>query len=109
VISFFLAAPRALPIALATIERHPLGSQAFVPLAATRYLVVVAGDSEHPAPTDLRAFLATGTQGINFRRGVWHHPLLALEPSALLVIDRRSSAGNLDVIDVSGWSVVVEP
>lgn len=106
-VSLFHAAPRALPLALRTIERHPLGSQAFVPLRPTRFLVVVAGTRDAPRPDDLRAFLATGQQGINFRAGVWHHPLTVLEPSELLVIDRREGTGNLQELDVSSWSYLL--
>jgi len=104
-ISLFHAAPRALPIALRAIERHPLGSQAFVPMSPTRYLVVVAGSAETPGPADLRAFLATGQQGVNFRAGVWHHPLTALDESDFLVIDRRQGAGNLDELDIGVWGI----
>jgi ureidoglycolate lyase len=106
-IGLIRAAPRALPLALAEIERHPLGSQAFVPLSPTRFLVVVAGSAEEPRPEDLRAFLATGRQGINFRRGVWHHALCALEPCDFLVVDRRETAGNLELRSISDWGLVV--
>lgn len=108
-ISLFHVAPRALPIELAEIERHPLGSQAFVPLRATRFLVVVAGSSDEPKPEELRAFLATGQQGINFRAGVWHHALLALEECDYLVIDRRDPAGNLELFPVARWRLALSP
>jgi ureidoglycolate lyase len=108
-ISLFHAAPRALPLALRMIERHPLGSQAFVPMRPTRFLVVVAGSADAPRPADLRAFLVSGQQGINFRAGVWHHPLTALEESDFLVIDRRDGQGNLDELDISTWGVGLGP
>ena len=74
-----------------------------MPLRPTRFLVVVAGSAERPEPGDLRAFLASGQQGINFHAGVWHHPLTALEECDFLVIDRKSGDGNLDELDVAGW------
>lgn len=94
IVSLFRAEPRALPFAVTMLERHPLGSQAFVPLdSAVRYLVVV---SESPADTP-RAFLAANGQGINLRRGTWHHPLLALgRVSDFLVIDRGGPGHNCD-------------
>jgi ureidoglycolate lyase len=93
VLSIFRAQPRPLPFAVAMLERHPLGSQAFVPLSKTPYLVVVATD---PSATP-RAFLATNGQGVNFFRGTWHHPLLALErESDFLVVDREGDGGNCD-------------
>jgi len=93
-LSLFRAQPRPLPIAIRMLERHPLGSQAFVPLDPRgRYLVVVAED-----PTAMpRAFLASHGQGVNYRRGCWHHPLLALdEVSDFLVIDRGGPGDNCD-------------
>ena len=78
------------------MERHPLGSQAFVPLSDAPYLIVVApaGDLD---PAKLRAFSTRGWQGVNYARGVWHHPLLALERvSDFLVVDRGGEGPNCD-------------
>lgn len=92
-LSLFRAQPRELPFALTMLERHPLGSQAFVPLSARPYLVVVA-ESPDVLP---RAFLARDGQGVNYRAGTWHHPLLALdEVSDFLVIDRGGPGDNCD-------------
>lgn len=93
-VSVFRAEPRALPFAVRMLERHPLGSQAFVPLdPATRYLVVVA-ESESSTPS---AFLAQNGVGVNFARGVWHHPLIALDRTRdFLVIDRGGPGANCD-------------
>jgi ureidoglycolate lyase len=74
-LSIFRAQPRPLPFEVRLLERHPRGTQAFVPLSGAPYLVVVAPDPGQPP----RAFLARGDQGVNFHRGTWHHPLLALE------------------------------
>jgi ureidoglycolate lyase len=95
VVSIFRAQPRAFPFAVEMLERHPLGSQAFVPMGPAPYLVVV-GTGAGDVP---RAFLARDGQGVNFHRGTWHHPLLALErESAFLVIDRDGPGGNCDEI-----------
>lgn len=104
IVSLFRAAPRELPLLVRMLERHPLGSQAFVPLdPATRYLVVVASD---PAATP-RAFLAEAGRGINLHRGTWHHPLLALDASAdFLVLDRGGPGANCDEAALpSDWRV----
>jgi ureidoglycolate lyase len=76
------------------LERHPLGSQAFVPLdPATRYVVVV---SESPEAMP-RAFLARAGQGVNLARGTWHHPLIALDRRCdFLVLDRGGAGHNCD-------------
>ncbi len=88
-VNLFRGQPRDWPITVAMMERHPLGSQAFVPLATTgRYAVVVAPAGELD-PARLRAFLAEGWQGVNYAKGVWHHPLLALDAiSDFVVVDR---------------------
>ena len=99
IVSIFRGQPRELPFAVTMLERHPLGSQAFMPLGARPYLVVVAPAGEAPAPDALRAFLARPGQGINYAPGVWHHPLLALnETCDFLVIDRSGPGNNCDEI-----------
>ncbi len=81
------------------MERHPLGSQAFLPLGDVKYLVVVAPAGEFD-PAGLRAFYAEGWQGVNYARGVWHHPLIALERvSDFVVMDRGGEQPNCDEID----------
>lgn len=91
-ISIFKAEPRALPYAFDLIERHPDGSQAFLPMTADPFLVIVA---ESPAHTP-RAFLTDGTQGINLHRGTWHGVLTPLHPPGLFaVIDRIGPTPNL--------------
>lgn len=98
-ISLVRAQPRALPFDIVMLERHPLGSQAFVPLSPSRYIVVVAAAPDAPP----RAFLAADGQGINYRRGVWHHPLLALEQASdFLVIDRGGAGDNCDEVQLTG-------
>ncbi len=77
--SIFRGQPRELPFTVSMMERHPQGSQAFVPLSGRDYLVVVAPPGEPPTARDLRCFLATAAQGVNYATGVWHHPLLALD------------------------------
>lgn len=101
VVSIFKALPRSFPFAITVMERHPLGSQAFVALAHVPFLVVVARPGAAPWPGDLRCFLAAAGQGVNYARGTWHHPLIALDgPGDFLVIDRGGPAaqGNCDEI-----------
>ncbi len=98
-ISLFRGRPRPWPIRIAMMERHPLGSQAFVPLDGHPYLVVAAGADTRPSVGDLRVFRASGDQGVNYRPRVWHHPLLVLEPVGMfLVVDRAGSGDNLDEV-----------
>lgn len=96
IVNLFRAQPRGLPLTLRLMERHPLGSQAFIPLAAQRYIVVVAPD-DNGRPGPLQAFISKGWQGVNYHRNVWHHPLLALDMvSDFLVVDRGGEGHNLE-------------
>jgi ureidoglycolate lyase len=104
-LSIFRAEECSSPCALYCLERHPLGSQAFVPLHGQAFWIVVAPTVGPPAPEDLRVFLASGSQGINFKRGVWHHPLLALTAGDFLVADRLGPGENCDVIDIDAWKL----
>ena len=89
VISIFRTEPVQLPFSLGLLERHCLGSQAFMPLNGQRFLVVVAPDTGDGRPGVPVAFLTDGQQGVSFRRGTWHHPLLALLARCdFLVVDR---------------------
>ena len=89
--------PTALPYRFDLVERHPLGSQAFVPLGQFRFIVVVAPAGDLVEPSDLRAFITNGKQGVNYRAGVWHMPLIALEKDqAFLVVDRAGPEANCD-------------
>jgi ureidoglycolate lyase len=100
--NIFRAQPRAWPLAIAMMERHPLGSQAFVPLSGAGYAVVVAPAGEFD-PAGLRAFWAGAGQGVNYARGVWHHPLLAFGGVCdFLVIDRGGNGEpNCDEITLA--------
>lgn len=99
IVSIFRGVPRELPFAVTMMERHPLGSQAFVPLSGRAYLIVVAAAGNVPAAGDLHCFLARGDQGVNYARGVWHHPLLALHATSdFLVLDRAGEGPNCDEV-----------
>jgi len=95
-ISLFEARPRPLPIEIKLMERHPLGSQLFMPLQDRPWLVVVCADPLDPA--GYRAFAATGRQGVNYGRNVWHHPLLILGDGERFMVVDRSGQDNLDEI-----------
>lgn len=97
-ISIFRSAPISLPIELGVMERHPLASQAIVPLDGVHCVVAVAPAGNFD-PALIRVFRASGIQGVNYRRGVWHHPLLCLYRTGnFLVVDRKGPRDNCDVI-----------
>ncbi|MDJ0750461.1 MAG: ureidoglycolate lyase [Woeseiaceae bacterium] len=89
--------PTALPYRVAMVERHPLGSQAFVPLARCRMVVVVGPAGESVDASELRAFVTNGKQGVNYHRGTWHMPLIAFDAGQeFLVVDRGGGGPNCD-------------
>ncbi|MGA1457153.1 MAG: ureidoglycolate lyase [Arenicellales bacterium] len=95
-VNIFRASPYPQPLILSMMEKHPLGSQLFMPLQAFRYLVAVAPPGDSVRADDIEVFLAQGDQGVNFHPGVWHHPLLVLEQQQdFLVVDRGGAGNNL--------------
>lgn len=95
-ISIFHAEKRDLPLKLDLVERHPNGSQAFVPMSYQPFLVVVAED-QNGTPQNIRAFLTEAGQAINIHRGVWHGVLTPLyDPGLFAVIDRIGEGPNLE-------------
>lgn len=94
-ISLFKAQPRSLPMKLEMVERHPDGSQAFLPMSMDSFLVVVAPD-EGGRPGQPVAFVTEPGQGVNYHRGVWHGVLAPLsEPGLFAVVDRIGEGPNL--------------
>lgn len=108
-LSFFLAEPRELPLELAMVERHPEGSQAFIPMTWTPFLIVVAPD-EGGVPGAPSAFRTQPGQAVNFLRGTWHGVLTPLHaPGQFAVIDRIGEGSNLEEIWFDRpWIVVPE-
>jgi ureidoglycolate lyase len=97
IISIFRAEALPMPLTVRMLERHPLGSQAFMPLLGNAFLIVVAPPGEVPLSGQVRAFVSDGRQGINYHRGVWHHPVLTLERrDDFLVVDRSGTGNNCD-------------
>lgn len=89
-----------IPFKISMLERHPHGSQAFIPMQGQKFLIVVAPNlnADQPDISNLQAFITNGSQGVNYRAGTWHHPLLTLEsPSDFAVVDRIGSGSNCDV------------
>lgn len=100
-----------LPLQIEMLERHPIGSQAFIPMQGQKFLIVVAPslNAEQPDLDKIRAFMSDGTQGVNYRAGTWHHPLLTLEsPSDFAVVDRLGTGHNCDVVQFAESVLIQE-
>lgn len=96
-INIFVSQPVTLPLELTFLERHPLGSQAFMPLHQERFIVVVAPPGEMITPEDVRAFVTDGRQGVNYHAGTWHAIQSVLEREGeFLVVDRGGDGNNCD-------------
>ena len=106
-LSLFRGQPVAFPLALTEVERHPLGSQSFMPMGNIPFLIVVAETAADGQPGEPNAFLSNGRQGVNYARGTWHHPLLSLDRvSDFLVVDRAGAGENCDVAPLPARYVI---
>jgi len=94
IISIFSVQALPMPMMIRMLERHPLGSQAFIPLLGQPFLIVVAPIANLPDIDSVRAFRSNGRQGVNYHRSVWHHPVLALAGHDDFLVVDRSGAGN---------------
>ena len=93
--------PVSLPYRIDLLERHPQGTQAFVPLAAAPFFVVVAPVGDTVDVRALRAFRSDGQQGVNYRKGVWHMPMIATEQGTAFLIVDRPGDDNCDEIGLT--------
>jgi ureidoglycolate lyase len=110
ILGIMRATPWPEPIRIAMLERHPLSSQAFFPLTNEPFLIVVAPAGARRQPQDMRAFVTNGRQGINYHRGVWHHPLLVLrQPADFLVLDRCDIAANCQQMEFTEIDIRLSP
>ncbi len=95
-ISIFRGQPYSLPLEVKLLERHPLGSQAFMPLHSDPFLVIVADDF-NGRPTTPKVFFTNGAQGVNIHENTWHGVLTPLFTECdFLVIDRVGPTPNLE-------------
>jgi ureidoglycolate lyase len=101
-VHIFRSQPLTLPLVIEQMEKHPLSSQAFMPLQDRPFLVIVAPPGERIDSASVKAFITDGKQGINLRRGTWHHYQISLGQKSLqqesdyLVIDRVGPGRNLE-------------
>lgn len=109
ILSLFRGKPRSFPYRVAMMERHPLGSQAFFPVTNRTWVAVVAEDDDG-RPGEPRAFRVPGNVGLQYARGVWHHPLIVVgEPSLFVVMDREGDGDNLEEIGYPAPYMIAEP
>lgn len=100
-LNIFKADPRPLPIKINMLERHPLGSQCFLPMNDEEFFLVVAPEGKQQNREAIRAFHARRGQGVNYAKGTWHFPLIAPRGGKFIVIDRQGEEENCDIIQLT--------
>ena len=95
VVSIFSALKRTFPMKIDMMEKHPLGSQAFMPMKETTFLSFVAPTGESPEISKIESFIIPPKTGINYKPGIWHFPLISTEDTNFIVIDRKGEGENL--------------
>ena len=95
IVSIFSALKRTFPMKIHMMEKHPLGTQAFIPMKETTFLAFVAPSGESPEIDKIQSFVIPPKRGINYKPGIWHFPLISTENINFLVIDRKGSGDNL--------------
>ena len=107
-ICIFSALKRSFPMKIDMMEKHPLGSQAFIPMKQTTFLVLVAPEGSKPDLNKIEAFIIPTDIGVNYKPGTWHFPLIATEDMNFLVVDRKGSGDNLKIQKLEENQVVLK-
>ena len=108
IVSIFSALKRNFPMKIDMMEKHPLGSQAFIPMNETTFLCFVAPPGESPEIDKLQSFIIPPKTGINYKPGIWHFPLISTEDTDFLVIDRKGIGENLVIHKFDKEKVVLK-
>ena len=102
-ISLFKSKKITLPYSFNFMEKHPLGSQAFIPVFGCRFIVIVANEV-NGLPSDPTAFITTHGQGVNYHKDIWHGVLAPIDDDAIFtVIDWIGDGNNLETYTFDNW------
>jgi len=108
IISIFSALKRNFPMKIDMMEKHPLGSQAFMPMKETTFLCFVAPLGDLPDVNKMQSFIVPPKTGINYKPGTWHFPLISTENTSFLVVDRKGSGENLVIHKFNKEKIILE-
>jgi ureidoglycolate lyase len=108
IISIFSALKRSFPMKVDMMEKHPLGSQAFIPMKETTFLAFVAPAGGKPDLNKAEAFIIPKGVGVNYNAGIWHFPLIATEDMNFLVVDRKGSGENLIIANLDKEEIILK-
>jgi len=107
-ICIFSALKRTFPMKINMMEKHPLGSQAFIPMKETTFLVFVAPEGNKPDLNKVESFIVPPGIGVNYNPGTWHFPLISTENMNFLVVDRKGSGDNLVIENLDKEEVILK-
>ena len=107
-ISIFSALKRSFPMKVDMMEKHPLGSQAFIPMKETVFLTFVAPEGDKPDLNKIESFIVSKGIGVNYNAGIWHFPLISTEDMNFLVVDRLGGGDNLVLHDLNNENITLE-
>ena len=108
IISIFKAKKRRFPMKIDMMEKHPLGSQAFIPMKPTTFLAFVAPEGDKPDLNKIESFIVPPGIGVNYNAGIWHFPLISTEDMNFLVVDRKGSGENLIIENFDKEEIVLK-
>ena len=107
-ISIFSALKRSFPMKVDMMEKHPLGSQAFIPMKETTFLAFVAPEGDKPDLNKIEAFIIPKGIGVNYNAGIWHFPLISTEDMNFLVVDRKGDGDNLVLYNLDEKNITLD-
>ncbi|MDC1476063.1 ureidoglycolate lyase [Pelagibacteraceae bacterium] len=108
IVSIFSATKRTFPMKIDMMEKHPLGSQAFIPMNETTFLCFVAPAGEFPEINKIESFIVPPKTGINYKPGIWHFPLISTEDTNFVVIDRKGDGENLIIHNFEKENIILD-
>ena len=108
IVSIFAALKRNFPMKIDMMEKHPLGSQAFIPMKETTFLAFVAPQNNKLEIEKIESFIIPPGIGINYKPGTWHFPLISTENMNFLIIDRQGPGNNLVIEDLEKEKIIIE-
>jgi len=106
-VSIFSALKRNFPMKIDMMEKHPLGSQAFMPMKETTFLVFVAPEGDKLNIDKMESFIVPPGIGVNYKPGTWHFPLISTEDMNFLVIDRKGPGDNLVIKNLDKENIIL--
>ena len=108
IVSIFSAKKRKFPMNIKMMEKHPLGSQAFIPMIECTFLVFVAPQGEKPNVKKIESFIVPKQTGVNYKPGIWHFPLISKKKMNFLVVDRKGSGNNLVIQNLEKEKILLK-